>query len=361
MFQKIKEATKSAVASVDAGVKKLSYRSEISERRRLIRSLKGEWGCCLYDVMDKPNRSELLQSSFEVLNKAISEKMEEIHRFEEKYLTLHEVIGDSFAVHRLKGKPKDKAKDKAHKELDCATCKQEIKDDRISCGVHNFHTHCFHCSSCEKDITVLPQVFFLDFKPFCDECGEKNIIHKIESIDEQELLEWVHAETKGFNQVEIKDFEPMTWRNGLGFSCLCVKYFPDLFRWKPLTEGLMNDAPLGVCQAGLDGLTRAGVTMLFLEGNELRESDKKSVMIQIMLIRKFLVDKPINGKGVNEWNLNLGKVPSRHFEKSDFRKEHESLDKTGTIRKEADRLDQEKLLQQEHQQLGLAADATHEE
>jgi hypothetical protein len=355
MFQKFKEVTKSAVASMDTGVKKLSYRAEIAERRRLIRALKGEWGCCLFDVMDKPNRTELLQSSYEVLNKAIAEKMEEIHRFEEKYLTLHEVLGDSFPVSRKKDK------DKGHKDFNCDSCKKEIKEERISTGVHNFHLRCFHCSSCDKDITALSQVFFLDYKPFCDECGEKNIINKIESIDEQELLEWVHAETKGFSQVEIKDFEPMTWRNGLGFACLCVKYFPDLFRWKPLTEGLMNDAPLGVCQAGLDGLTRAGVTMLFLEANELREADKRSIMIQVMLIRKFFVDKPINGKGVNEWNLNLGKVPQKHFEKTEFRKEHESLDKTGTIKKEAERMDQERSLHNEHQQLGLAADASREE
>jgi hypothetical protein len=346
MFQKFKEATKSAVHSVEEGVKKLSYRSEISDRRKIIRNLKSEWGCCLFDVMEKPNRDDLMQSSYEVLKKAIAEKQAEIHAFEEKYLTLHEVIGDSLPVHRKKH-DKEKGKEKDLKEINCDACKKLIPDDRINCGTYNFHINCFHCISCEKDITSLPQIFFLDLKAYCDDCGEKHIVTQLESINTEILLEWVINEIRGFNQVEIKDFEPMTWRNGLGFACLCVKYCPDLFRWKPLTEGLLSDAPLGVCQAGLDGLKNAGVTMIFMEANELRECDTKSIIFQVMLIRKFFLDKQANPKGQTEWNSQLEKIPPKHFLKTEFRKEHESFDKSGMIKKEAERMDQARLLDQE--------------
>jgi len=148
------------------------------------------------------------------------------------------------------------------------------------------------------------------FGLLCESCSCQNVTDILDS-GERDLLQWVTEKLKGFNMIEIQNWD-RSWSDGLAFAALIANWKPHLLDWKSvgIHEYPHEAHPLGhdctrTFRAAFDAFAKAGVPTI-LDSEYMREADRRSIMRQVMLFyRHFGQDLP-HPEGFIQWNLHVG-------------------------------------------------------
>jgi len=105
-------------------------------------------------------------------------------------------------------------------------------------------------------------------------------------LKQWDILEWAIAIGKRFN-VNIKDFENPSWKDGMAFACLIANFHPTLLDITKLdpSRGVEN------IKTAFKAAEAAGCHMV-LDPEDVQHADDKSIATQIFTWYRFLWDYP---------------------------------------------------------------------